>query len=233
MLRKQGWNIVAVDTGEAALAAARRHRPDAITLDVMMPHMDGWAVLAALKADPALADIPVVVVTILPDRGIAFSLGAAEFMTKPVERTRLAAILRAAIAPSTRPVLVVEDDAATRDLTRRQLERLGVEIADAADGSEALAWLASNLPPALILLDLLMPRMDGFAFLDEIAKMPQLRDVPIVILTAVELSGAERERLLGRAREVLAKGSTKSTDLAATVRRLLARRPLLATAGPH
>jgi CheY-like chemotaxis protein len=231
MLRKQGWGVAAVESGEAALAAARRRRPDAITLDVMMPHMDGWAVLAALKADPALADIPVVVVTILPDRGIAFSLGAAEFMTKPVDRTRLAAILRAAIAPSAGPVLLVEDDAPTRDLTRRQLERLGVETAEVADGSDALAWLASNPPPALILLDLLMPRMDGFAFLDEVARRPELREIPIVILTAVELSAAERERLLGRAREVLAKGTTKSTDLTATVRRLLVRRPAMATVG--
>jgi signal transduction histidine kinase/DNA-binding response OmpR family regulator len=231
MLRTQGWGVAAVESGEAALAAARRRRPDAITLDVMMPHMDGWAVLAALKADPALADIPVVVVTILPDRGIAFSLGAAEFMTKPVDRTRLAAILRAAIAPSAGPVLLVEDDAPTRDLTRRQLERLGVETAEAADGSDALAWLASNPPPALILLDLLMPRMDGFAFLDEVARRPELREIPIVILTAVELSAAERERLLGRAREVLAKGTTKSTDLTATVRRLLVRRPAMATVG--
>jgi signal transduction histidine kinase/CheY-like chemotaxis protein len=231
MLRKQGWDVATAESGEAALAAARRRRPDAITLDVMMPHMDGWAVLAELKADPALADIPVVVVTILPDRGIAFSLGAAEFMTKPVDRSRLAAILRAAIAPSARPVLLVEDDAATRDLTRRQLERLGVETAEAPDGSEALAWLAANPPPALILLDLLMPRMDGFVFLDEVAKRPELRDVPIVILTAVELSPAERERLLGRAREVLAKGTTKSTDLAATVRRFLLRRPALAGPG--
>jgi signal transduction histidine kinase/CheY-like chemotaxis protein/HAMP domain-containing protein len=231
MLRKQGWGVTAVESGEAALAAARHRRPDAITLDVMMPHMDGWAVLAALKADPALADIPVVVVTILPDRGIAFSLGAAEFMTKPVDRTRLAAILRAAIAPSAGPVLLVEDDAPTRDLTRRQLERLGVETAEASDGGDALAWLAANPPPALILLDLLMPRMDGFAFLDEVARRPELREIPIVILTAVELSAAERERLLGRAREVLAKGTTKSTDLTATVRRLLVRRPAMATVG--
>ena len=113
-----------------------------------------------------------------------------------------------------------------------QIERLGVETAEASDGAEALAWLEANPPPALILLDLLMPRMDGFAFLDEIARRAELRDVPIVILTAVELSAAERERLLGRAREVLAKGTTRSTDLTAAVRRLIARRPLLATAGP-
>jgi signal transduction histidine kinase/DNA-binding response OmpR family regulator len=231
MLRKQGWRVIAVEGGEAALAAARRRRPDAITLDVMMPHMDGWAVLAALKADPALADIPVVVVTILPDRGIALSLGAAEFMTKPVDRGRLAAILRAALAGSRGPVLLVEDEAETRRLTRRQLERLGVAIEEAEDGADALAWLDAHPPPSLILLDLLMPRMDGFAFLDEIAQRPALREVPIVILTALDLSAAERERLLGRAREVLAKGSTKSTDLAASVRRLLVRQPVLAAAG--
>lgn len=231
MLRRQGWRALAVESGEAALAAARRRRPDAITLDVMMPHMDGWAVLAAIKADPELADIPVVVVTILPDRGIALSLGAAEFMTKPVDRGRLASILRAAIAPSAGPVLIVEDDAATRDLTRRQIERLGVSTAEAVDGADALAWLESHAPPALIMLDLLMPRMDGFAFLDEISRKPALREVPIVILTAVELSAAERERLLGRAREVIAKGSTMGTDLASTVRRLLARRPAMAATG--
>ena len=223
-LQRDGYRVLEAENGEEALALAREWRPDAITLDIMMPRMDGWAVLIALKSDPGLSDIPVIIVTILEDRGIALSLGAAEFMTKPVERARLTAILHQYLRRSG-PVLVVDDDPDSRRLARHQLGKLGVEVREAGDGAEALAWLSRNRLPALILLDLMMPRMDGFAFLEAIQKRPDWREIPVVILTAMQLSAAERDLLAGRTREVIAKGPNGSQDIAAAVRRILLRRP--------
>ena len=132
-LGKEGYRVIQARTGEEALEQARAHRPQAITLDVLMPRMDGWSVLMALKADPDLRDIPVVVVTILKERGVAFSLGALDFMTKPVDRAALTAMLRRHCpVPGARPVLLIEDDPPTREATRRLLEKLGLAVAEAA-----------------------------------------------------------------------------------------------------
>ena len=220
-VRNAGFRVVEAADGEAALRLAREHRPDIITLDVLMPRLDGWAVLTALKSQADLRDTPVVIVTVLADRGMALSLGAAEFMTKPVDRARLAAVIRQQVEGSG-TILVTDDDAETRKLVRRHLERLGWAVAEAVDGEEALAWLAHNPPPALILLDLMMPRLDGFGFLGEVAKHREWQDTPIVILTAKRLDPAERALLAGRAREVIEKGTS---DLAAVLRRVALRLP--------
>jgi signal transduction histidine kinase/CheY-like chemotaxis protein len=219
--RREGYRVIEATDGESALALAREWHPDVVTLDVLMPHMDGWAVLTALKSDPELAEIPVIIVTVLEDRGIAVSLGAAEFLTKPVDRARLAGTIRRHVYGSG-VVLVVDDEAESRVLARRHLDRLGWEAAEAVDGVGALSWLSRNARPAMILLDLLMPGMNGFAFLEEIAKHAQWRGIPIVILTAMPLGAAERELLAGRTREVIAKGAD---DLAQVLRRALLRLP--------
>jgi CheY-like chemotaxis protein len=216
-IRREGCRVVAVADGATALPAARRHRPDLVTLDILMPRIDGWALLAAFKADAELGDVPIIIVTVLAERGIALSLGAAGFLTKPIDRTRLAALIRQNLASGS-TVLVVDDDPESRKLARHHLDPLGCTVAEAADGAAALAWLARNPRPAMILLDLVMPGMDGLAFLEEIGKHDEWRDVPIVVLTAKELSAAERDRLAGRTREVLAKGAG---DLAAALRRNL------------
>jgi signal transduction histidine kinase/CheY-like chemotaxis protein len=220
-VRREGYRVIEATDGETALALAREWRPDAVTLDVLMPRMDGWAVLTALKSDVELAEIPVIIVTVLADRGIAVSLGAAEFLTKPVDRARLAATLRQYVYGSG-VVLVVDDENESRDLARRHLDRLGWDVAEAGDGTGALAWLSQNPRPAMILLDLVMPGMNGFAFLEEIAKHPEWREIPIVILTAMPLGVTERELLAGRTREVIAKGAD---DLGQVLRRVLAGLP--------
>jgi signal transduction histidine kinase/CheY-like chemotaxis protein len=220
-VRREGYRVIEATDGQTALALAREWRPDVVTLDVLIPRMDGWAVLTALKSDVELAEIPVIIVTVLADRGIAISLGAAEFLTKPVDRARLAAMLRQHVYGSG-VVLVVDDERESRDLARRHLDRLGWEVAEAEDGAGALSWLAQNPRPAMILLDLLMPGVNGFAFLEEIAKHPEWHGIPIVILTAMPLGAAERELLAGRTREVIAKGAD---DLAQVLRRILARLP--------
>jgi signal transduction histidine kinase/DNA-binding response OmpR family regulator len=219
IVRREGYQVIEAADGEAALALARTHHPDIITLDVLMPRIDGWAVLAALKSDVELNDIPVVIVTVLADRGIALSLGAAEFVTKPVDRARLATVIRQNVLGAG-TVLIVDDDTASRRLARRHLDRLGWGVAEAAEGHDALKWLAHNPPPALILLDLMMPGMDGFAFLDEISEHAEWRNIPIVILTAKQLGAAERELLAGRVREIIEKGAD---DLAAALQRAVLR----------
>jgi signal transduction histidine kinase/CheY-like chemotaxis protein len=220
-VRREGYRVIEATDGETALALARQWHPDVITLDVLMPRMDGWAVLTALKSDRELCEIPVIIVTVLADRGIAVSLGAAEFLTKPVDRTRLAATIRQNVRGSG-AVLVVDDDGESRSIAKRHLDKLGWEVGEAQEGADALLWLSQNPRPAIILLDLLMPGMNGFAFLEEIAKRAEWRDIPIVILTAMPLGAAERELLAGRTREVIAKGAD---DLSQALRRILVRLP--------
>jgi PAS domain S-box-containing protein len=222
-LGKEGYRVIHARTGEEAIAQARAHRPQAITLDVVMPRMDGWSVLTALKADPELRDIPVVVVSIVKDRGMALTLGAADFMTKPVDRASLTAMLRQHCPVASGPILLVEDDQAARAATRRMLERLGFATAEATNGREALHWLEHNPPPSLILLDLMMPEMDGFGFLDAIRGHPAVERVPVVVLTAKELSGEEKQMLTGRTAQVLAKGETSSLELGEAIRRCIGR----------
>src|SRR5262249_14316066 len=143
VLHKEGLRVAEAEAGERAIALARRIRPDLITLDIVMPRMDGWSVLTALKSDPDLAGIPVVVVTITTDRGVALSLGAADFMTKPIERHRLVSVLDTLLR-GRGTVLLVEDDEESRALTRRQLQRLNVEVIEARNGRLAKGSVSAN-----------------------------------------------------------------------------------------
>jgi PAS domain S-box-containing protein len=215
-LAKKGFRVETATGGEEGLALARKLRPLAITLDVVMPGMDGWAVLTALKADPDLADIPVVMLTMVDDRNTGFRLGAADYLVKPVDPARLTAVLRRHQSdPSPRRVLVVDDDEGLRRRLRGLLEKDGWTVDEAADGREALDRLAAR--PSLVLLDLLMPAMDGFEFLDEFRRREEFRSVPVVVLTAKDLTAAEQDRLRGSIETVLRKGSLRSEQLLAEV----------------
>jgi CheY-like chemotaxis protein len=210
---------------------ARKIRPDAITLDVMMPGMDGWAVLSALKAEPETADIPVVMLTIVDNQAMGYSLGAAEYLTKPIDRDRLAALLKKYAGEThLRSALVVDDEAEMRDLLGRMLESDGWSVETAANGRLALEALR-ELRPGLILLDLMMPEMDGFEFLDELRKKPEWREIPVVVVTAKELSADERARLNHRVEMVLEKGAYQSEELLRETGRLVASR--LRKQAPH
>jgi CheY-like chemotaxis protein len=222
-LGREGYRVIHARSGEEALQQARAHRPRAITLDVLMPKMDGWSTLVALKADPVLRDIPVIMLTVLKDRGLAFSLGASDFMTKPVDRVALTSILRQYRTGSADLVLVVEDDAATRDATRRLLEKLGLRVAEASNGLEGLQWLDANRAPSLILLDLMMPVMDGFEFLEELQRRPALGIMPVVVLTAKQLLPEEITALTGRTRQIMTKQATSNDELVAAIRRCVQR----------
>jgi signal transduction histidine kinase/CheY-like chemotaxis protein/HAMP domain-containing protein len=225
-LEKEGYRVISAGNGVEALMLAREHRPQAITLDVLMPQMDGWAVLKALKADVDLCNIPVIVVTVLNERGMAIPLGAADFVTKPVDRQRLAAILRDHCAgPSGASILVVEDDLPTLDTLCRSLASMGYVAHTALNGQEGLDWLADHPAPSLILLDLMMPEMDGFEFLRELRKRPAVADIPVIVVTAKELTVEDVRILSGQTERIITKDQAYLTELAAAVRGRLARRP--------
>jgi CheY-like chemotaxis protein len=189
-----------------------------ITLDVLMPGLDGWAVLSALKGDPVLAEIPVIMLTMVDDRGLDYALGAAEYLTKPLDRERLLAAVRKHRRDL--PVLVVDDDPVVRELLRRQLEAEGYRVSEAADGRAALARLREGVP-SVILLDLMMPEMDGFELMEAMRREVGWASIPVVVLTAKDLTAEDRERLNGRVERVLQKGAYTADVLLADVRRLV------------
>src|SRR5581483_7909135 len=221
-LKREGYHTVQASGGDEALQLARKLRPDAITLDVLMPKTDGWAVLAALKGDPDLRDVPVIMVTIAPDRAIGLSLGAAEVMTKPVDRSELTTLLRHLLSRDG-PILVVEDDLATRETIRNTIEKMGVAVVEVTNGREALSWLSEHPLPALILLDLIMPEMDGFEFLDAFNRNPEWHCIPVVVITAKQLTAAERGLL--SVRTIIEKGVSIDRDIAAIVGKAIGRLP--------
>jgi CheY-like chemotaxis protein len=220
-LTKEGFRVVAAARGEEALRCAREYRPRAITLDVMMPGMDGWAVLSRLKADPDLAAIPVIMLTIVDDKNLGFALGASEYLSKPVDRARLLQILKkycGARAPES--VLIVDDDPGFRDMLRRLLEQEGWTVAEADNGRTALAELARQRPQ-LILLDLLMPEMNGSEFLRQLRHHQEWRTIPVVVVTAKELSEEERRELSGPVRQILLPATYDRDEVLREVHRLL------------
>jgi hypothetical protein len=218
-LGKEGFRVVTAASGEEGLRRAREIRPDAITLDVMMPGLDGWAVLSALKADTDLADIPVVMLTIVDDKNLGYALGASDYLTKPIDRDRLAAVLGRYRRDL--PVLVVDDDVEVRQLLRRMLEPEGYAVVEADNGRVALERLRDGTP-AVVLLDLMMPEMDGFDFVAEFRRHAAWRAIPIVVITAKDLSREERERLNGYVQKILQKGAHGRAELLAEVRELVA-----------
>jgi signal transduction histidine kinase len=206
-LQSSGFQVRCAASGAEGLRLARELRPAVITLDVLMPNMDGWAVLAALKAEPTLADIPVVMITMVDDRNLGYALGADDFITKPVDRDRLVGLLRRFVPISgTRSVLIVDDDREGMEPMRRTFEKEGWTVRCASNGKEAIDLLAQHVP-SLIMLDLLMPVMDGFECLRLLRSSDAWRHVPVAVLTAKTLTPEERAWLESQARLVLQKNA--------------------------
>ena len=200
---------------------ARKLAPDAITLDVMMPGMDGWSVLQALKADPDLADIPVVMMSMAGDRSLGYALGADDYLVKPIDRKRMMTVLRKYQSdPAAGAVMVVDDDTFMREMVRRQLEKAGWQVTEAENGRKALEQMQSERPQ-LILLDLMMPEMDGFAFVQELRQHPDWQSIPVIITTAKELTDADRQQLQGKVESVFEKGSGGELALLGQVQSLV------------
>jgi signal transduction histidine kinase/CheY-like chemotaxis protein len=217
----EGFAVETAANGVDGLKKARELRPAAITLDVLLPDVDGWTVLAALKGEPELAEIPVVIVTIIDEQRRGIALGAAGYLTKPIDRERLVAILsRFRLADTPGTVLVVEDDEEQRQLVRTILRARGWTVREAANGRLALDVIAAELPD-VILLDLMMPEMDGFELVAALQANPAWLDIPVVVVTALDLTAEDHQRLSGGVEQILSKHAFPPAELKARVCALL------------
>jgi len=221
-LREEGFSVVTADGGRVGLRRAEELHPIAITLDVLMPDLDGWTVLSALRGNPALADIPVVMATITDQHQKGMTLGAAGYLTKPIERDRLIALLRPFQAHVRRThVLMVEDDPAQRVSIRSLLEPEQWLVTEADNGRAALERLTLETPD-VILLDLMMPEMDGFQLVTALRERPEWRRIPVIVITALDLTVADRKRLNSGVEGILLKNSFDPAQLVQFVRQAVA-----------
>ena len=223
-LTKEGFRPEAASNGEEGLRLAKALRPVAITLDVMMPGMDGWTVLQQLKADPETQDIPVIMLTMVDDRNIGFALGATDYLTKPIDRSRLATLLkRYRCEKEICQVLLIEDDESTREMMTKLLTREGWGVKTAENGVAALEKMQESRPD-LILLDLMMPEMDGFEFAHRLRERPEWQAIPVIVLTAKDITDEDRLRLNGYVEKIVQKGAWNSEALLRDVRALITSR---------
>ena len=222
-LVREGFDVVTAKDGEEGLALARKHHPALITLDVIMPGLDGWAVLRELKSSPELAGIPVLMLTIMDEQDKGIALGASEYLNKPIDRKRFSEVLARFLARSdSLSVLVVEDDRVTQQVMGRLLMEFGCQVRLAENGRRGLEELAAARPD-LILLDLMMPEMDGFEFLGELGRHPEHSDIPVVVVTAADLTAEDHRRLDSGVEQVLHKAGLVRERLVAQLERLVRR----------
>ena len=212
LLETQGFQVTTAATGAEGLAMARQDKPDLITLDVKMPEMDGWEVLSTIQSDRALADTPVIMISVSDEREKGIAMGA-EYLSKPIDRGKLAALLAKHHGDGEHPVgLILDDDARQREILRNVLEGQGWRVEEAENGVAGLRKVA-ECRPSLILLDLIMPQMDGFGFLGQLRKNTNWREIPVVVLTAMDLGPEERARLNGGVERVLQKAAYSLPEL--------------------
>ena len=213
-LSKQGYRVIGLTDASRTVEEAKRLKPYAITLDVMMPGKDGWEVIQELKADPETKDIPVIMCTIVGEKGRGLSLGAADYLVKPIlEQDLLAALDRLDREEGTHRVLVVDDQEEDRSLLRRIIEsQEGYEVVEAASGQDAIA-LVHRVRPHLIVLDLLMPEVDGFAVLEAVKADETTRSIPIIVVTAKELTEEDRRILNNHIEALIQKGVLEQEEL--------------------
>ncbi|MDX1430491.1 MAG: response regulator, partial [Rhodothermales bacterium] len=210
---KEGIRMLSASDGKQGLEMAKAEHPDAITLDVLMPGMDGWTVLAALKAERDLAHIPVIMISIADEQRGGYALEVADYLTKPIDWKRLKSILNDHLpADSTHRVLIVEDDARTRKMLRKRLEKQNLPVVEAENGRRALELLTNGVPD-VILLDLMMPEMDGFELLERLRSNERWRSIPVIVITAKDLTPEDRRRLNGYVERILEKGIYASETL--------------------
>jgi len=220
-LGDEGYQVVGALNGDEGLAKARELNPFAITLDIMMPIKDGWQVLHELKADPLTRSIPVILVTIVDKKALGYHLGAADYLVKPIEEGALLQVFNRLAAPGTirqqKRILVVDDDPHVFDMVRELLEETDYSVDCAVDGIEALETIKQE-PPDAVLLDLLMPELDGFGVLEQLAQDPQYRDIPVIVLTAKTLTSAEEQELSRRVVQVIEKRGLSEENLIHEIR---------------
>jgi GAF domain-containing protein/CheY-like chemotaxis protein len=203
-LQRAGFAVATARGGQEGLRLIRELRPTAVTLDIVMPDLDGWTVLAAMKGDPALASIPVVLMSIVDQKNRGYSLGAADYLVKPVDRAKLVETVVSVCGSTAGRVLLVDDDEMDRRSVREALEPIGWTVTEAENGQAAVEALL-GAQPDVIILDLMMPKMDGFEFLNELRGRTEWRDIPVVVITARDLSEADRNRLNGGVERIIQK----------------------------
>jgi signal transduction histidine kinase/DNA-binding response OmpR family regulator len=222
-LEADGYRVQVASDGPEAIEMARELAPFAITLDISLPKLDGWSVLNALKHDTSMAKIPVIIVSIVDNRDFGLVLGATEYMVKPIDHERLRSVLRGLDGVTEAhggTVLVVEDDPSLRDVLGSVLSEDGWQVATADDGEAALAAVQRERPNVIV-LDLMMPRVDGFEVLRTLRDQPATRDVPVIVVTAKELTDDDRQRLSSSAARVILKQALRADDLPVQLRELL------------
>ena len=218
-----GFTVTVATDGDEGIDAARRFRPAAVVLDLLLPDVSGWDVLTELKGDPALADIPVVIVSMVDERGKGFALGAADYLVKPVDRDELLSALRplagaGANGGESVKVLAIDDDPVALELVAAVLDPEGYTVLRAQDGEEGVS-IALGEHPALIILDLLMPGTDGFEVVDRLRADARTADIPIVVLTSKTIGEADRQRLNSRIAHLAEKGRFSRAEFVELVRR--------------
>lgn len=222
-LAKEGWTLAFAESGTKGIELAEKLQPHVILLDILMPSMDGWNVLSALKSNPKLQDIPVVIWSMTIDKQLGYTLGASEFLTKPLQKERLLQVMNKYIPKHVdHTVLVIEDDAATNELIARLLEKEGYSAVQTGNGKLALEYMAAEKKPDLILLDLMMPEMDGFTFVEEVRKEEAWQNIPIVVITAKSITSEDREKLNGNVESIIQKGSTDYLTVIKEIEQLIA-----------
>jgi CheY-like chemotaxis protein len=226
-LRQAGFAVITAGGGREGIKLASEYRPIAITLDVIMPDMDGWSVLTALRSDAALPNIPVIFVSIVDEQRHGMSLGAAGYLTKPIDRDKLVDLVqrfRAASGPTR--VLVVDDDATQRERIRFWLASQQWSLSEAENGRVALSRLQREAQPDVILLDLMMPEMDGFELVAELQRHPEWRRIPVIIITARDLSIEDHARLNSGVKTIMMKEAFSPAKLIERIRDLLSKSPV-------
>lgn len=216
-LDKAGIAVLHAFHGEECLSLARTYQPDLIMLDVIMPMMDGWTTLSALKADPSLANIPVIMSTMLLEKDLGFALGAVDYLNKPLDTQLLLKKIEQILPKDAlKSVLIVDDETDARNIIRRFIKKWGWNVLEAKNGREALEVLAKE-HPSIILLDLMMPEMDGFDVIRELQKNEQWAKIPVIILTAKELTSEERNFLVNSSKIILQKNEYNREQLIETM----------------
>ncbi len=222
-LTKEGFNVTLASDGEKGLLLAKELQPQAIILDVMMPKVDGWSILTQLKADPELANIPVVMTTMVDNKKLGYALGAKDYLSKPIDRHRLSKILHKYKSDNSSQVIMVVDDVKdNREIISRHLEQEGWQVEEAENGQIALEKIAASLPQVLI-LDLMMPEMDGFELVEQLHENKEWQSIPIIILTAKDLTLEDRQRLNGYAEKIIQRCGRDEENLASEVTKLLSQ----------
>jgi signal transduction histidine kinase/CheY-like chemotaxis protein len=212
-LSQKGFDVHTAVSGEEGLSIAGEIKPDVITLDVMMPGQDGWSVLKTLKQNSELCEIPVILITMVENRGLGYSLGAVEYMSKPIDKDRLHNVISRCVRHQSHgPLLIVEDDEDMRNSMQDILRVDGWDV-DAVASAESAFSSVGNNPPALILLDMLMPTMNGFEFLEQLRHNPRWRNIPVIVVTGQELSTDELQQLQAQSASVVNKAAYEHDEL--------------------